>query len=62
MSHSTLDLHKIENFLIRLGAIAECIETNGDDFITDEVRKDVNVALDFIKTEFGKTAQRNTHE
>lgn len=62
MSHSVLDLHKIENYLIRLGAIAECIEMNGDDFITDEVRKDVNIALDFIKTEFGKTSQGNLNE
>ena len=35
---------------------------NGDDFITDEVLKDVNIALDFIKTEFGKTTQGNAHE
>jgi hypothetical protein len=62
LSDSTLDLHKIENYLLRLGAIAECIEMNGDNFITDEVRKDVNIALDFIKTEFGKTGLGNTHE
>jgi hypothetical protein len=62
LSHIKFDLHKIENYLIRLGAIAECIEMNGDDFITDEVRKDVNIALDFIKTEFEKTGQGITHE
>jgi hypothetical protein len=62
LSNTNIDLHKIENYLIRLGAIAECIEMNGEGFITDEVRKDVNVALDFIKTEFGKKAQGNTHE
>lgn len=62
MSNSALDLHKIENYLIRLGAIAECVEVNGDDFLTDEVRRDVNIALDFIKTEFGKMAQGKTNE
>lgn len=62
MSNTTLDLHKIENYLIRLGAITECIEMNGDEFITEEVHKDVNAALDFIKSEFEKRSQRNKHE
>lgn len=62
MINSRLDLHKIENCLIRIGAIAECVEMNGEGFITDEVRKDVNAALDFIKSEFGKTVIGNTHE
>ncbi len=62
MSNTILNLHKVENYLIRLGAITECVEMNGDEFITEEVHKDVNSALDFIKTEFEKISQRKNRE
>ena len=62
MSNTILNLHKVENYLIRLGAITECVEMNGDEFMTEEVHKDVNAALDFIKTEFEKISQRKNRE
>jgi len=62
LSNTILNLHKVENYLIRLGAITECVEMNGDEFMTEEVHKDVNAALDFIKTEFEKISQRKNRE
>lgn len=62
MSKSTLNTHKIENFLIRLNSIMECIETQGDEFVTEEVKRDAIEAVDFIKNEFLKASQEKSYE
>lgn len=62
MSKTLLDLHEIHNCLIRLKSIAECIESEGDSFMTEDVIQDMNSTLDYLKTEFRKVSQGKTHE
>lgn len=44
--------HKASNLINRLRSIVDCIESEGDQFLDDQVYNDVVLALENIKKEF----------
>lgn len=59
MSKTSIDKHKLHNNLTRLRSILECIEKDGDEFVTQEVSNDISEAIDLINSEFEKVLIRN---
>ena len=45
------DSHKVNNLLLRLRSIVECISSQGDKFLDDDVFNDAVTALENIKKE-----------
>lgn len=62
MNDTKLNLHKIHNYLLRLKSITDCIESDGEGFVTEEVGQDIEEALDYLATEFRKVSQEMANE
>jgi hypothetical protein len=61
MSRPAINLHRINNYLLRLRSITDLIVENGEGFIDEEVFKDINEALDVLKEEFNKGGGDHDH-
>ncbi len=57
-----MDNHKVHNCLTRLRSILECIEQEGEAFVTVEVSSDIDDAIETIKSEFSKVSGGNCNE
>lgn len=57
MKTSNLDKHNVQNCLLRLRSILECIEMEGESFVTEKVSTDVDEALETIRKEFLKISK-----
>lgn len=62
MKKVILDTHKIHNVLTRLRSIVECVEQEGEGFITSEVTKDIEESIAIIDLEFKKIAKETKDE
>lgn len=59
MSATTLNKHKMHNYLTRLRSILDCIENEGDEFVNKEVSSDIIEALEFLDSEFRKVTEKD---
>ncbi len=60
MMKPAINIHRINNYLLRLRSISELIVEDGDQFLDEEVCNDIHEAIEGLKEEFLK--KRGEHD
>lgn len=62
MKKAIVDTHKIHNVLTRLRSIVECVEQEGEGFVTAQVTRDIEESIAIINFEFKKIVEETEDE